>query len=264
MKIIVPIKQVPETGNVKMDEKTGTMIREGVESIVNPLDLYAIECALQLKEAHGGTVMVLSMGPPKAEKAIREALSMGCDDGFLLTDRAFAGSDTWATSYVLSRAIKQVGGFDLIITGVRATDGDTGQVGPETASMLDLPLATFVSKILSVDNNIMTVERLLENGYETIRLPLPCLLTVVKEISAPRLPTLRGKQSAREKEIPIKKKEDLPLEEASLGLAGSPTRVVKIMKPKVTRNGIFVDTRKIGVGKAVESLVDFLESKDFL
>jgi len=264
MKIIVPIKQVPETGNVKMDEKTGTMIREGVESIVNPLDLYAIECALQLKEAHGGTVMVLSMGPPKAEKAIREALSMGCDDGLLLTDRAFAGSDTWATSYVLSRALEQVGGFDLIITGVRATDGDTGQVGPETASMLDLPLATFVSKILSVDSNIMTVERLLENGYETIRLPLPCLLTVVKEISAPRLPTLRGKQSAREKEIPIKKKDDLPLEEISLGLAGSPTRVVKIMKPKVTRNGIFVDTRKIGVGKAVESLVDFLESKHFL
>lgn len=264
MKIIVPIKQVPETGNVKMDEKTGTMIREGVESIVNPLDLYAIECALQLKEAHGGSVTVLSMGPPKAEKAIREALSMGCDEGFLLTDKAFAGSDTWATSYVLSEAIKTLGDFNLIVAGVRATDGDTGQVGPETASMLDLPLATFVSKIVAIENGVMTVERLLENGYETIRLPLPCLLTVVKEISSPRLPTLRGKQGARKKEIPVMKKDDLDVNETSLGLNGSPTRVIKIMKPRVTRNGIIVDTKKVGVKKAVVELVSFLESKDFV
>jgi electron transfer flavoprotein beta subunit len=264
MKIIVPIKQVPETGNVKMDEKTGTMIREGVESIVNPLDLYAIECALQLKEQRGGTITVLSMGPPKAEKAIREALSMGCDDGVLLSDRAFAGADTWATSYVLAEAVRECGEFDMIVAGVRATDGDTGQVGPEMASMLNLPIVTFVSKIMEIKDNMMTVERLIEGGYETVRLPLPCLITVVNEISSPRLPTLRGKQAARSKTVPLKGKDNLAVKEDDLGLKGSPTRVVKIMQPKVTRNGVLVDVRKTGVPEAVRQLADFLESKDFV
>ena len=264
MNIIVPIKQVPETGNVKMDEKTGTMIREGVESIVNPLDLYAIECALLLKEAHGGKITVLSMGPPKAEKAIREALSMGCDEGILLSDRAFAGSDTWATSYVRASAIKTLGAYDFIIAGIRATDGDTGQVGPEIASMLDLPLATFVSNIVDIGENSLTVERLVERGYETVRLPRPCLITVINEIGFPRLPTLRGKQNARQKEVPTKNNESIHVDAKNLGLEGSPTRVVKIMKPKVTRKGELFDTRKLGVKKTVEKLVDFLETKDFV
>lgn len=264
MNIIVPIKQVPETGNVKMDEKNGTMIRDGVESIVNPLDLYAIECALQLKETHNGNVKVLSMGPPKAEKAIREALSMGCDDGILLSDKKFAGADTWSTSYVLAEAIRTMGNFDIIITGIRATDGDTGQVGPEIAAMLDLPLATFVSKIDEIGKDYIIVERLVEGGYETIKMPLPCLMTVLKEVSDPRLPTLRGKQTARSKVVPMLGKDDISVEDDGLGLKGSPTRVVKIMSPKVTRNGVFVDTRKVGVKKAVEELVDFLEEKDFI
>jgi electron transfer flavoprotein beta subunit len=264
MKIVVPIKQVPETGNVKMDEKTGTMIREGVESIVNPLDLYSIECALQLRELHGGDITVISMGPPKAEKAIREALSMGCDEGVLLSDRLFAGSDTWATSYVLSQAVRELGGFDIIVAGIRATDGDTGQVGPEMASMLDLPVATFVSKIVSVENGKITVERLIEGGYETVRLPLPCLITVVNEISSPRLPTLRGKQAARKKTIPLKGKADMQVSEEIIGLKGSPTRVVKIATPKITRNGVLIDVKKTGVSGAVKQLVDFLASKDFV
>ncbi len=264
MKIIVPIKQVPETGNVKMDEKTGTMIREGVESIVNPLDLYAIECALHLREQRGGDITVISMGPPKAEKAICEALSMGCDSGVLLSDKAFAGSDTWATSYVLAEAVREVGEFDIIVAGVRATDGDTGQVGPEMASMLNLPIVTFVSKILEIGDGVIKVERLIEGGYETVRLPLPCLITVVNEINSPRLPTLRGKQSARSKTVPVKGKGDMSLNEDDLGLKGSPTRVVKIMQPKVTRNGILVDVRKTGVHEAVRQLADFLESKDFV
>ncbi|MFA6473093.1 MAG: electron transfer flavoprotein subunit beta/FixA family protein [Candidatus Latescibacterota bacterium] len=264
MKIVVPIKQVPETGNVKMDEKTGTMIREGVESIVNPLDLYAIECALQLKEKFGGTISVLSMGPPKAEIAIREALSMGCDDGVLLSDKAFAGSDTWATSYVLSQAVKKIGEFDIIVAGVRATDGDTGQVGPEMASMLELPVATFVSKIISIEGNTIVVERLIEGGYETVELSLPCLITVVNEISSPRLPTLRGKQNARKKVIPLNGKDSLTVSDDDLGLKGSPTRVVKIMQPKITRNGVVIDMKKTGVKKAVEQLADFLAEKDFL
>ncbi len=264
MKIIVPIKQVPETGNVKMDEETGTMIRDGVESIVNPLDLYAIECALRLREEHGGSVDVLSMGPPKAEKAIREALSMGCDEGTLLSDRKFAGADTWSTAYVLAEAVKTLDDFDIIVAGVRATDGDTGQVGPEMAAFLDIPMATFVSKIIKMGDESITLERLVENGYETLELPLPCLITVVKEIANPRLPTLRGKQSARGKVVQVKGKDDLTVEEGNLGLKGSPTRVVKIAKPKVTRNGTFIDTKKTGVKKAVEDLVDFLEEKDVL
>jgi len=262
MNIIVPIKQVPETGNVKMDETTGTMIREGVESIVNPLDLYAIECALQLREEYRGNIVVLSMGPPKAERAIREALSMGCDEGILLSGKAFAGSDTWATSYALAGAVRTLGDFDLIVAGVRATDGDTGQVGPELASMLELPLATFVSKIIKMEKSSMTVERLVEGGYETIRLPKPCLISVVNEISYPRLPTLRGKQAARQKEIPVKDVDDLQLEASSLGLVGSPTRVVKIKKPKITRNGVILDTKKSGAANAVKKLVDFLAAKD--
>ncbi|MFC1651029.1 electron transfer flavoprotein subunit beta/FixA family protein [Candidatus Latescibacterota bacterium] len=264
MKIIVPIKQVPETGNVKMDEKTGTMIRDGVESIINPLDLYAIECALQLREEHGGGIEVLSMGPPKAEKAIREALSMGCDEGTLLSDRKFAGADTWSTAYVLAESVKTMGDYDVIVAGVRATDGDTGQVGPEIAAFLDIPLATFVSKIISIDERSITVERLIETGYETLELPFPCLMTVVKEISNPRLPTLRGKQAARKKEVPVKGMDDLTVDESCLGLNGSPTRVVKIAKPKVTRNGVFVDAKKVGVKKAVEDLIDFLQEKDAL
>ncbi|HEX2999767.1 MAG TPA: electron transfer flavoprotein subunit beta/FixA family protein, partial [Armatimonadota bacterium] len=232
--------------------------------IVNPLDLYAIECALQLKEQRGGSITVVSMGPPKAEKAIREALSMGCDDGVLLSDRAFAGADTWSTAYVLAEAVRELGEFDLIVAGIRATDGDTGQVGPEMASMLNLPIATFVSKIVSIENGMMTVERLIEGGYETVRLTLPCLITVVNEISSPRLPTLRGKQAARSKVVPMKGKADLTVKEDGLGLKGSPTRVVRIMQPKVTRNGVLIDVKKTGVKKAVEQLVDFLDEKDFV
>lgn len=262
MKFIVPIKQVPETGNVRIDEEKGTMVREGVESIVNPLDLYAIEVALRLKETHGGQITVISMGPMKADKAIREALSMGCDDGVLLSDRAFAGSDTWATSYALSCAIRKLGHFDMIVTGVRATDGDTGQVGPGIAAFLDLPLATFTSGIKEIADDAVTVERLLEDGYETLRLPMPCLLTVVREISYPRLPTLRGKQRSRAVEVPVWMPDDLDADKSRLGLDGSPVKVVKIMRPKVARNGKMVDVAKSGLKNTVSELVDFLEEKN--
>ena len=199
MHIIVPIKQVPETSNVKMDPVTGTMIRDGVESIINPLDLYAIEAANLLRDEHGGKVTVLSMGPPSAEKALKEAIAMGCDDAVLVTDRAFAGSDTWSTSYVLAKAIEKLGAYDLILCGERATDGDTGQVGPNIAAALDVSVATYVSDIESIDMDDRTavVWRMTEYGYEKLQVSLPALLTVVKEISFPRLPTLRGKQRAR-------------------------------------------------------------------
>ncbi len=267
MRIIVAIKQVPETKSVKMDEKTGTVIREGVEAIVNPLDLYAIETAIELREtfsslvarrtghesrvtSHGartcaartenaGTseVIGISMGPPKAVTALREAIAMGFDSGVLVSDSAFAGSDTWATSYILAEAIKRIGDFSLVICGERATDGDTGQVGPGIASFLDLPVVSYVSKIELIGGlkPTLRVNRLVEDGYEVLSCSLPCILTVVKEVSVPRLPTLRGKQRAKRTEIPVWGRDDLDVDLSKVGVNGSPTRVVKIFRPKVTR-----------------------------
>ena len=265
MRIIVPIKQVPETNAVRMDEETGTMIREGVEAIINPLDLYAIEIAIRLREASGGEVVVISMGPPKAIKALREAIAMGCDSAVLISDRAFAGADTWATSYVLAGAIKRIGGYDLIICGERATDGDTGQVGPGIASFLDLPVASYIGKVDTVAEKSCRVHRLVETGYEVLDVDLPAVLTVVKEVADPRLPTLRGKQKAKKMEIPTWASGDLEVESDKLGLNGSPTRVVKIHKPTVARQ-----CEKIVAGDdesivaAVDRMVEFLKEKQVL
>ncbi len=272
MRIVVPIKQVPETNAVRMDEETGTMIREGVEAIINPLDLYAIEIAICLREEHGGEVVAVSMGPPKAIIALREAIAMGCDSAVLISDRAFAGSDTWATSYVLSAAIGKLGGTgetpvlpDLIICGERATDGDTGQVGPGIASFLNLPVATYIGKVDTVAEKSCRVHRLVEDGYEILDVDLPAVLTVVKEIANPRLPTLRGKQKARKMDIPTWTSGDLAVEPDKLGLNGSPTRVVKIHKPTVARN-----CEKIAAGDdesvvaAVDRMVEFLKERQLL
>jgi len=265
MNIIIPIKQVPETSNVKMDPETGTMIRDGVESIINPLDLYAIEVGIQLKEEHGGKVTVITMGPPSASKALKEAIAMGCDDGILVTDRKFAGSDTWSTAYVLAEAIKKIGDYDLVLAGERATDGDTGQVGPNIAAELDLTLGTYISKVEDVDKDKIVVERLLEEGYEKLELPLPTLLTVVKEISYPRLPTLRGKQRAKKTELPTLTVKDMDFDETKLGLKGSPTRVVKIETPKVTRGGTIVSAKDDDqLEEAVDKLVEFLKTKEIV
>lgn len=234
MRILVPIKQVPETKKVKMDKKTGTVIREGIESIVNPLDLYSIELALMLKEKYGGEIIAVTMGPAKAADALKEAISMGCDSGVLVSDRVFGGSDTWATSLVLSKAIAKLG-YDLIICGERATDGDTGQVGPGIAAFLNLPVITYISKVDEIKDNHCIVERMVEDGYEEQICDLPLVLTVVKEVSDPRLPTLRGKQKARQADIPVWGHEQLGIDPEEVGLKGSPTRVVKISKPKVTR-----------------------------
>jgi len=273
MRIIVPIKQVPETNAVKMDEATGTMIREGVEAIINPLDLYAIEIAIRLREravlrdpqGGGGEVIVISMGPPKAGVALREAISMGCDSGVLISDKAFAGSDTWATSYVLAAAVRRIGACDLVICGERATDGDTGQVGPGIASFLDLPVATYVSKVDEVGEGSCRVHRLVEDGYEVLDLLLPALLTVVKEVADPRLPTLRGKQKARKIEIPTWGPADLDVEPGRIGLNGSPTRVVKIFRPKVARECQKVPaTDEQGVSAAADRLVTFLRERNLI
>ena len=242
MKILVPIKQVPESSNVKMDGETGTVIRTGVETVVNPLDLYAIETALRLKEKYGGEVYAISMGPPAAMRVLREAAAMGCDGCALLSDRRFSGADTWATSYTLSRAVKKLGEmfscvFDIIVAGERATDGDTAQVGPALAAWMGLPALTYVSKIEGIADGRIRAERLVEEGYEILDAPMPCLITVVKEIAVPRLPTLKGKIRSRDLDIPVFSADDLDVNSEYLGLGGSPTRVVKIETPSISRGG---------------------------
>ena len=241
MEIVVCIKQVPDTTDVKINPETNTLIREGVESIINPFDMYAIEEAARLKERFNGQATVITMGPPQAESALREALSLGIDSAIHLCDRAFAGSDTWATSLILAKAIEKIGGCDLVICGKQASDGDTAQVGPGIATHLDLPQATYVRRIDSVhldtDPKIMVVERLLEEGYELIELQLPALITVVKEINEPRLPSLRGKMSSRKAEIILWSNKDLGLSENQIGLNGSPTQVVKIFTPPHKEGG---------------------------
>lgn len=259
MNIIVPIKQVPETSNVKMDPETGTMIRSAVEGIVNPHDLYALETALRLKEVNGGAITAISMGPAKAESALRDALAMGCDHAVLLSDRRFGGSDTWATAYVLSLAIQKLTPFDLVICGERSSDGETGQVGPGLAAFLDLPLATYVSRFVETGEEFMRLERLVEGGREIIKVPLPLVMTVVKEIGNPRLGTVRSKLQSKKAVIPIWGPDDIAAVDEWIGLKGSPTRVVKIISPKLARKGDVLFVRnEVDLEKACNAFVQFL------
>jgi electron transfer flavoprotein beta subunit len=230
MRIAVCIKQVPDTTEVRMDPEKGTLVREGVAAIVNPFDTYAVEEAVRLKEQHGGAVAVVTMGPPQAEAALRDCLAVGADEAWLVSDRAFAGSDTWATGLTLAAALRKIG-FDLIICGKQAIDGDTAQVGPGLAVHLDLPQATYIRKIREVRDGRMVVERLLEEGTEVVELPLPAVLTVVKEINEPRLPSLKGKMRAKKAEIKKLSAADLGLAADRTGLEGSPTRVMRIFAP---------------------------------
>ncbi len=232
MNIIVCVKQVPNTTEIRIDPVTNTLVREGVESILNPFDTYAIEEAVRLKEAHGGKVTAICMGPPQAEETLREAVSLGVDEIILLSDRRFAGADTWATSLTLAAAVKKIGDFDLIFCGQQAIDGDTAQVGPGIAAHLNLRQGCFIRKIDEITDCSVTVQRLLEDGFDTLKLKLPAVITVVKEINNPRLPSLRGKRNARNAELKVWTADDLGLDEKEIGLNGSPTQVVKIFTPK--------------------------------
>jgi electron transfer flavoprotein beta subunit len=231
MNIIVCIKQVPDTSEVKINRETNTLIREGVPSIINPFDLYAIEEALRLREQHGGKVTAVTMGPPQAADALKDAVAMGVDDAVLVSDRAFAGADTWATSYALSKGIKKIGNFDLVIAGKQAIDGDTAQVGPETAEMLGIPFVAYIRKIEQVKDNTMVVERMMDEGYDVVETRLPALITVVKEINQPRLPSLKGKMKAKGLKVTTLSCKDITGDENQCGLKGSPTKVVKIFPP---------------------------------
>lgn len=255
MNIIVCIKQVPDTTDVRIDPVTNTLIREGVKSIINPFDMYAIEEAIRLKEKYSGKAVVITMGPPQAEAALREAISLGIDEAVLICDRAFAGSDTLATSYALSCAIKKINNFNLILCGKQASDGDTAQVGPGIATHLDIPQVAYVKKIEELKDNTARVQRMTEEGFEIIRTPLPALFTVVKEINQPRLPTLRGLMLAKKVQVPRWQAQDLDVDINRVGLNGSPTQVVKIFTPPPRKMGeIFQGEPDIVVGQLVEVL----------
>jgi electron transfer flavoprotein beta subunit len=239
MNIIVLVKQVPDTTEVKLDPKTGNLIREGIESIINPDDLHALEAAVSLKEGVGGKITALSMGPPQAIDAISEAMGMGADEGILLSDRAFSGADTWATSSTLGKAIEKIGSFDLVIAGRQAIDGDTAQIGPQVADYLQIPHVTYVFEIEEIKKKSMVVRRRLEDGFERVQCTLPALLTVIGELNAPRYPRMSGLIDACREKAPIRvwNSADIGVQTKEVGLEGSLTHVIKTFAPKMERQG---------------------------
>jgi len=231
LNVIVCVKQVPATNEVKMNKETNTIIREGVEAIINPFDTYAVEEALRIKDNFGGKVTVLSMGIPSVAELLKETVSLGVDDTALLSDRAFAGADSLATAYALSMGIKKIGDYDLIICGKQATDGDTAQVGPSLAEKLGIPHNTYVRKIEEIREGYIRCQRMTEDGYEVIMMPLPAVITVVKEINEPRLPSIKGMMRAKKAVVQVWTADDINADKNLCGLKGSPTQVVKTFVP---------------------------------
>lgn len=269
MRIAVLIKQVPETDALTLDPETGTVVRSEESSIVNPLDLYAIEAALRLKDREPNLrTLALSMGPPQAETALREALAMGIDEAVLISGKAFGGSDTWATSRTLSAAIARLGPFDYVFCGEKATDGDTGQVGPEVAAFLDLPVLTYVGgfRLNSAESGPrIRVERVLEEGVQVLDCAGPALLTFCKAIGEPRLPLLSGKRRAREFAIPRLGLEELGLGGENVGAKGSPTRVVKVDRPRLSRCPERIEARsEEGLEAACDRFIALLLEKGII
>ena len=237
MNVVVCLKQVPGTAKVEIDSQTNTLIRQGIKNIVNPFDTYALEEGVRIKERYGGKVTTVSMGPSQAEEVLREAISLGADEAILLSDSAFAGADTLATAYTLSRAISKLEQYDIIICGRQTIDGDTGQVGPELAEMLGIPFVAYVSKVEGIDSGYIRAQRMVEEGHEVVETPLPAVITVVKEINIPRLPSLRGLAKAKNAGIPVWAAQELGVDKNMVGLPGSATRVIKIFFPQRIRHG---------------------------
>lgn len=263
MKIVVCIKQVPDTVEVKIDPKTGTLIRDGVPSIINPDDKTGIEAALQLRDRVGGTVTVVSMGPPQADVALREALAMGCDDAILLSAREFGGSDTYATSGIIAAALKKLG-FDIIITGRQAIDGDTAQVGPQIAEKLGIPQVSYVEEVREAAEDHLVVKRQFEDGYHIIKIKTPCLLTAIADLADARYMTVSGIVDAYQKDIRIigfeELKDDLELD--MIGLKGSPTNVYKSFTKEVKGAGTIL--KDISTEQAVSAIMAKLEEKHII
>jgi len=261
--IVVCIKQVPDTEElpkVRVDPKDNTIVREEIKSIINPFDENAIEEALRIKEKLGASVTCISMGPPQAKEALRKALAMGADRVILVSDPVFAGSDTLATSFVLSEAIKKLGNFDLILAGKQAIDGDTAQVGPGLAEWLGIPQVTYVRK-LEIKDGLVRAERTLEDCFEVIEAKLPCLVTVTKEINEPRYPSLRGLLKAKKMEIPIWNNGYLNLPKDRVGLDGSPTRVVRVFTPEPPPKGKVIEG---DINEKVEKLIKEFKKRNLL
>ncbi len=234
MNVVICLKQVPGITEVKIDPQTNTLIRQGIKNIINPFDTYALEEGVRLREKHGGKVTVITMGPLQAEEALREAISLGADEAILLSDGAFAGADTWATAYTLSQAVKKLEQCDIIICGRQTIDGDTGQVGPELAEMLDIPFIAYVSQIEEIADGKVRVRRMVEEGHEVIETSLPAVITVTKEINVSRLPSLRGIARAKSAQITVWDAAELAADKDMVGLSGSCTRVIKVFFPKRT------------------------------
>jgi len=257
MNIVVCLKQVPGTTEVKIDPQTNTLIRQGIENIINPFDTYAIEEGVRLKEKHGGKITVITMGPSQAEAALREAISLGADEAVLLSDRAFAGADTWATAYTLSCAIKKLEKFDIIICGRQTIDGDTGQVGPELAEMLDIPFVAYVGQIEEIKDGYLRVRRMVEEGHEVIETTLPAVITVAKEINVPRLPSLRGIMKSKSAAIQTWGIRELGVDQSMVGLSGSSTQVIKVFFPQRVHQAEMLEG---DLEKQVDTLIDRLRN----
>ena len=231
-KIIVCAKQVPNTNEIKTNPETGTLIRDGVESILNHDDANALEEALKVKDAYPGTtITVVTMGPPQAVEMLQECLAMGADDAVLLSDRALGGSDTWATSNAITAGIKKLGDFDFIFAGRQAIDGDTAQVGPQIAEKLGIPQVTYVQDF-EINGDEITVQRALEDGYELIKVKTPCLLTAIKELNTPRYMYIKGIYHAAKHDIKVWGAADIGVDLETVGLKASPTNVFKSFTPK--------------------------------
>lgn len=261
MRILVCVKQVPDTNEVRVDPKTGALIRDGVPSIINPDDKNALEQALQIKDKYDDvTVTVVCMGPPQADVALRETFAMGADEAYLLSDRAFGGSDTYATSYIIAEAIKRMGDYDIIFCGRQAIDGDTAQVGPQIAERLDIPQITYVQDF-ELKGDKVVCKRALEDGYQIVEVGMPCLLTAIKELNEPRYPSISGIFNAYEKEVNIWTLKEVPIDTTKAGLKGSPTNVFKSFTPKPKGAGTMLE----GAGReTVKELLAKLKGKHIL
>ena len=259
MNIVVCVKQVPDTTVVKIDPKTGTLIRDGVPSIINPEDKHALEAALQLKEAHGGKVTVVSMGLPMAKAALREALCMGADEAILLTDRALGGADTLATSKSLAGVIKKLD-YDIVFAGRQAIDGDTAQVGPEIAEHLNIPQVTYVQDV-KVEGDCLIVNRAIEDGNQIVEVKTPCLLTAIETLNEPRYMNVSNIFATNDNDIKVMSADDIDVDKSELGLKGSPTKVKKSMTKEVKGAGELV---KEGPKEAAAYVLGKLKEKHYI
>lgn len=260
MKIVVCVKQVPDVAEIRIDEVTHTLVRAGVPSILNPFDEFAVEEALRIREKHGGTIVAITMGPLQAKEALYKCFAMGVDRAVLLSDPFFAGADTWATAKTLAMAVQKVG-YDLVICGMKAVDGETSQVGPEMAELLGIPHIAYVKRVdVDMESKSVVAERMTEQGYQLIRTSLPCLLTATKALNVPRIPTLLHQMAARKKEVEIMKAVDIGAQREEVGLPGSRTQVAKVYTPQYRTGGGTIMTAE-NLTVAVASLKELMKKE---